>query len=188
VPRPAAAAKEASLVSHPLPEARRSQMRMNFTPLSKFLHDLDFSTLHAYWTRQRGGRTMPCRADINPRDIVSLLPLVFIVDICQPLRFRFRLVGSAICARWHDDFTGKWLDELDFDGELETVLEQYASVAQMEAPRADEMEFVNGEGRYLHYRRLLLPLSEENHMPNMLIGIQKAVGIEGYSTALPKWM
>ncbi|HWY60271.1 MAG TPA: PAS domain-containing protein [Rhizomicrobium sp.] len=179
------------MVSHPSPETRGgkiSQRRMNFAPLSKFLYDPDFSTLYAYWTHQCGGRTMPCRADINPRDIVSLLPLVFIVEICQPLRFRFRLVGTAICGRWHDDFTGKWLDELDFDGELETVLEQYASVARIGAPRADEMEFVNGEGRYLHYRRLLLPLSEGDQMPNMLIGIQKAIGTDGYSTALPKWM
>jgi hypothetical protein len=177
----------------PFSEVRRrySKFRQNptnYMPLSKFLDDSDFSTFHAYWSRRRGARTMPRRADINPKDIVSALPLVFIVGICQPLRFQFRLVGSAICARWHDDFTGKWLDELDYDGEREAVLAQYASVAQIGAPRADEVEFVNGEGRYLHYRRMLLPLGEEDQMPNMLIGIQKVVGIDGYGTDLPKWM
>jgi hypothetical protein len=161
---------------------------MNFTPPRRAVDDPDLSALCMYWNRQRGGRPMPCRADIKPKEIISLLPQVFIADICQPLRFRFRLVGSAICNRWHDDFTGKWLDELDFDGELETVLEQYASVARTGAPRVDEVEFVNDESRYLHYRRLLLPLSEEGQQPNMLIGIQKAIGTDGYRTALPKWM
>jgi len=25
-------------------------------------------------------------------------------------------------------------------------------------------------------------------MPNMLIGVQKAIGMDGYLTAVPKWM
>jgi hypothetical protein len=164
------------------------QRPMNFTPLNKPVDDPDLAALYAYWTRQCGSRPMPSRANIKPKEIISLLPQLFIADICQPLRFRFRLVGSTICNRWHDDFTGKWLDELCFDGELETVLDQYASVARTGAPRADKMEFVNEQSRYLHYPRLLLPLSEDGQMPNMLIGIQKAIGTDGYSTALPKWM
>jgi len=133
---------------------------------------------------------MPRRADIHPKHIVSLLPEVFIADICQPLRFRFRLVGSSICQRWHEDFTGKWLDELAFDGELGTVIEQFASVARTGAPRVDIEEFVNEDSRYLHYRRLLLPLSDDE-TPTMLFGIQKAIGMDGYLVAaprVPKWM
>jgi hypothetical protein len=153
--------------------------------------DPDLTALRAYWTRQCGSRSMPRRADIHPKHIVLLLPQVFIADICQPLRFRFRLVGSTICERWHEDFTGKWLDELAFDGELETVTEQFASVARTGEPRADTEEFVNEDSRYLHYRRLLLPLSDGGEMPAMLFGMQKAIGIDGYlvnAPQLPKWM
>jgi hypothetical protein len=161
---------------------------MNLTSISDIVDDPDLGALYAYWTRQRGDRPMPRRADISPARIISLLPQVFIVDVCQPLRFRFRLVGTAICERWHEDLTGKWLDELPFDGELDAVLEQYASVVRTGAPRVDKEEFINEEGRYLHYCRLLLPLSEDGQIPNMLIGIQKAIGIDGYLVAIPKWM
>jgi two-component system, sensor histidine kinase PdtaS len=161
---------------------------MNLTPLSETIDDPDLAAFYAYWIHQCGSRPMPCRADINPKKFVLLLSQVFIAEICQPLRFRFRLVGTTICNRWHEDFTGKWLDELDFDGKLETVLEQYASVARTGVPRVDKEEFVTEKGRYLHYRRLLLPLSEDGQMPNMLIGIQKAIGIDGYMVAVPKWM
>jgi len=167
------------------PGARRP---INFEPLGEPIDDPDLATLYAYWIAKRGGRSMPGRADINPKDIVSVIPLVFIADICRPLRFRFRLVGTAICNRWHEDLTGKWLDELSFDGEQQSVLEQYASVARTGTPRIDREEFVNEESRYLHYQRLLLPLSEEGEAPNMLIGIQKAIGIDGYLTAMPRWM
>ncbi len=148
--------------------------------------DRDLTTLHAYWNHQRGIRRMPCRADINPKHFISLLPQVFMVDVCHPLRFRFRLVGSTICERWHDDLTGKWLDELPFDGELETVIEQYASVAQTGEPRVDIEEFVGENGRYLHYRRLLLPLSDGGVIPTMLFGMQKAIGIDGYKLAMDR--
>ena len=160
---------------------------MNVAPL-KTIDDPDLRTLYAYWVRQCGSRPMPRRADIDPSDIVSVLPVVFIADISRPLRFRFRLVGTSICSRWKDDLTGKWLDELSFDGEREAVLEQYASVARTGIPRIDKEEFVNEESRYLHYKRLLLPLSEDGQVPNMLIGIQKAIGMDGYLTAIPKRM
>ena len=165
----------------------RGQSQASFLPL-KAVDDPDLRTLYAYWVRQRGSRLMPCRADLDPSDIVPVLPLVFIADISRPLRFRFRLVGTVICSRWHEDLTGRWLDELKFDGEREAVLEQYASVARTGIPRIDKEEFVNEESRYLHYKRLLLPLSEDGKTPNMLIGIQKAIGVDGYLTAIPKRM
>ena len=164
---------------------------MSIEALDDTDEDPDLAALHAYWARQCGRRLMPRRADIHPKHIVSLLPEVFIADICKPLRFRFRLVSSAICERWHDDFTGKWLDELPFDGELETVIEQFASVARTGEPRADIEEFVNEDSRYLHYRRLLLPLSDDGETPTMLFGVQKAIGIDAYKVTaprLPKWM
>ena len=163
------------------------QSQMSFVSL-KAVDDPDLKILYAYWVRQCGSRPMPCRADLDPRDIVSVIPLVFIADICRPLRFRFRLVGTAICNRWHEDLTGRWLDELAFDGEREAVLEQYASVARTGIPRIDREEFVNEDTRYLHYKRLLLPLSEDGQIPSMLIGIQKAIGVDGYQTAMPKRM
>jgi hypothetical protein len=150
--------------------------------------DADLATLHDYWTGKRGSRAMPRRADIDPSEICSLLPHVFLADIRHPLRFRFRLVGTAICARWGTDATWKFLDDLDLDGERAKVLEQFALVVRTRRPRFDTEEFVNQHGRYLHYRRLLLPLSEDGDTPSMLLGGQKAIGIDGYQVALPRWI
>jgi hypothetical protein len=152
------------------------------------IDDTDLTALLAYWTGKCGSRTMPRRADIDPTEIPSLLPYLFIAEIHHPLRFRFRLVGTAICQRWGENPTGKWLDELSFDGERQAVMEQYASVPQTSAPRFDVAEFVNERGRYLHYRRLLLPLSEDGRTANMLLGGQKAIGAEGYQVSVPKWI
>ncbi len=131
---------------------------------------------------------MPRRSDIDPTEIPSLLPHLLIAEIHQPMRFRLRLVGSAICQRWGKDYTGKWLDELDLDNERAAVVEQYSAAAREAAPRFDVERFVNERGRYLHYRRLLLPLSEDGRTPNMLLGCQKAVGVDGFQVAVPRWI
>jgi hypothetical protein len=149
--------------------------------------DPNLTALHEYWASKCRGREMPRRADIEPAEIPALLPIVFLIEIHEPMRFRFRLIGSAICDRWNENNVGKWLDEVAHDGEIATVLGQYASAVRSGTPRYDTEEFVNENGQYLHYRRLLLPLSEDGHTPNMLIGGQNAIGIDGYKWPLPKW-
>jgi len=152
------------------------------------IDDSDLAALYAYWAGKCGDRAMPRRFDIDPAEIRSLLPHIFIAEVHHPLRFRFRLVGSSICERWGENYTGKWLDEMNLDGERTTVLDQFSSVARTGKPRLDVEEFVNEQRRYLHYRRLLLPLSEDGLTPNLLFGGQKTVGIDGYQVSVPKWI
>ena len=44
--------------------------------------------LHEYWTRKRGDRRMPTRADLDPLDMIPLLPNLFLVNVRpRPLDF-----------------------------------------------------------------------------------------------------
>jgi hypothetical protein len=155
--------------------------------LTEANHDPDLTALHRYWTVKCAGRKMPRRSDLDPTEIPSLLPHLFITEVHFPLRFRFRLVGTAICERWAENYNGKYLDELSLGEERQAVLTQYELAARTAAPCYDSAEFTNELGRYLHYRRLLLPLSDDGETPTMLLGAQKAIGVDGYSVPLPKW-
>ena len=157
-------------------------------PTCEAAQDPDLTALHEYWAGKCNGRKMPRRGDIDPTEIPSLLPHVFIAEIHHPLRFRFRLVGTAICDRWNENYNGKWLDELALGNERAAVMQQYDRAAASAVPQFDSTEFTNEFGRYLHYRRLLLPLSDDGNTPTMLLGAQKAIGVDGYSVPLPKWV
>lgn len=88
------------------------------------------AAFHEYWcslapTLAPGSpRGLPRRADFDPAEIAQLLPYVMIVDLededsgsprVAPFRIRYRLVGTAVVKFSGLDFTGAYLDELDFD-------------------------------------------------------------------------
>ena len=69
--------------------------------------------LGAYWnSKRRPGQPFPFREDIEATELRDLLPLITISDVeHNPLRFRYRLVGTRIVEYNHQEFTGKYLGE-----------------------------------------------------------------------------
>jgi hypothetical protein len=56
---------------------------------------------------------MPARGDIDPAEIKPLLPYLLIVDLeAEPFRVRYRLLGTKVVAESGNDFTGRYLDEM----------------------------------------------------------------------------
>jgi len=69
--------------------------------------------IYQYWMDMKGERIMPARSDLNPADIVPLLPYLVLVDVeQQPRRYKYRLVGTETVKAMGYDVTGKYLDEL----------------------------------------------------------------------------
>src|SRR5690242_21618920 len=68
-----------------------------------------------YWRDLCRDGALPARRDLEPGDFVWCLPNVMLMDIThEPLRVRYRLVGTAVVAISRLDFTGRYLDEIAF--------------------------------------------------------------------------
>jgi hypothetical protein len=77
--------------------------------------------LEAYWQGKRQGRLLPSRADIDPTEIKDLLPQIILVRIeHDPLRVKYAVIGTASAEAAGFDYTGRYLDELHFDSEIDT--------------------------------------------------------------------
>jgi hypothetical protein len=74
------------------------------------------AALAAYWDRKRGARALADRADIDPTEIVPLLPHLV---ICETLDggadFRVRLFGTGLVELVGEERTGKCLSEFGID-------------------------------------------------------------------------
>ena len=66
-----------------------------------------------YWLTARGPRRQPAHGDIDPLQIPRpLLPHLVLTDVIHdPLRLRYRLIGTFVTALAGRDATGRWLDE-----------------------------------------------------------------------------
>ncbi|MBT3371592.1 MAG: PAS domain-containing protein [Rhodospirillaceae bacterium] len=135
----------------------------------------EFRPLYDCWRQARGPRAMPARADMDPLSMPrQLLPNIFLLEVHQaPQRFRFRLVGTAVVAMLGEDWTGKFVDELRQANQQ--VTDQYVETLK----RREPTEFHNEYSKYdpsvqrkrlMHYRRLLLPMSDDEVTVNMLLG------------------
>ncbi|HYM01853.1 MAG TPA: PAS domain-containing protein [Stellaceae bacterium] len=69
--------------------------------------------LYEYWHRIRPApERLPGRQHLDPLDIADLMPNVFMVEMVgDPVRYRYRLVGTRIVAAMQRDVTGRWYDE-----------------------------------------------------------------------------
>lgn len=90
--------------------------------------------LHRYWRDKAGDGSLPARAAIDPIDIRRILPYVVIAEIeAEPLRVRYRLVGTQVVESNGAEFTNRYLDECNFAAE-ELLLECYQRLVATRAP------------------------------------------------------
>ena len=74
-----------------------------------------------YWMAKKGARQMPSRADIDPGEIKDLLPNIILTRLeYEPFRVLYKLIGTRAVENAGLDYSGRYLDELDFVSEFGT--------------------------------------------------------------------
>lgn len=125
--------------------------------------------LFEYWDGKRNGRTFPARASIDPVELRSLLPNVLLVDVeHDPLRFRYRLVGTELTAVLGQELRGRYVDEMPvwFRKFAEAA---YRQVVDARAPTYSDINTVENFWP-VRYSRLLLPLSSDGAAIDVILG------------------
>ena len=136
--------------------------------------------LHRYWDGKRGGRAMPARRDLDPSEIVRLLPHIYMVDVHRdPLSFRYRLIGTAIVNFLGRDYTGRAVDAATYgEGEsLNRLLQLFTTVVETRRPVAykGNIWYVAGRG-WREVEALLMPLSSDGTRIDIIFAGYVTVG------------
>lgn len=107
------------------------------------IHRLDFSRIGSprihrfndYWkAKRRAPDVVPMRADLDPTELRDLLPNILIAEVLRdPLRFRYRLVGTRIVEFNSLDFTGLYLGSIGWQEEQQ-LIDTFADVTNSAAP------------------------------------------------------
>ncbi|MBI3709777.1 MAG: PAS domain-containing protein [Proteobacteria bacterium] len=125
------------------------------------------------WDARRRGRRMPARADFQPEALRFILGSLILFDVlAEPLRFRYRLVGTNLSWRRGVDLTGSLLDEHPDQRLREEAVPVCRIVVDTRRPYLFRPCFIGTSGTSFNYEALLLPLSSDDAVVEMIMAGQ----------------
>jgi hypothetical protein len=129
--------------------------------------------LYDYWRAKRGGRFAPSRADIDPVEIPRLLPHLMLVDVVDGgARFRYRLAGTEIESRFGCSMVGRYIDEMMRGRYSDYLHDLYRELLASRRPLYSESAYASDDSAPLQARRLMLPLSADGSVIDMVLAGQ----------------
>jgi hypothetical protein len=129
-----------------------------------------------YWRMKRGGRIMPARADIEPREMKAYIGWVCLLDALPGYTdFRYRLVGSRVSEYFLGDGTGHTVSEALAGANkriLEGALWLFRKTCNDHAPIRVWSPGGEWKGRYYPDNdALYLPLSSDGKNADMVMNV-----------------
>jgi hypothetical protein len=126
--------------------------------------------LLADWEARRFGDALPARADFDVLDLKYCLGWIALFDVLNnPLRFRFRVHGTAIARRVGYEMTGKELDEMPSPALAAKMRAHFSRVIAARAPVVETRTRELLDDDLVECEVLVLPLSSDGETIDMLI-------------------
>lgn len=136
--------------------------------------DDKIAVLHRYWRKLcPSSRLLPGRQHFDPLQVPRLLPWVWLIDVSRdPLRFRYRLIGTVHVDACGWNQTGLYLDQVHPRFIGSSAYPQFCAVAEREglAFYAGPPTYVIKKD-YISIERLILPLAADGEVVDKLLGI-----------------
>lgn len=155
--------------SDSIPQRESAPDRVRYARLPDEIRHPNLVRLYRHWETVRGTRAMPSRAEFDPLALPDLLGNLILIDVLrEPLRFRYRLIGSRLTERVRRDMTGRFFDEVPEPLYRERLYSWHGGVAEERAPRAGTTARRLLE-RWEPYEILTLPLSADGTNVDMTL-------------------
>ncbi len=127
--------------------------------------------LFAYWLSKRRDRFAPPRAELEPKDIRTLLPNIHLYDVEDDARgFRVRVIGTRIVAAIGIDPTGKTLTANETELMYARTFAFLGATYRYRRPLLASTDRTAAPNRnYLGAENLTLPLSDDGETINKIM-------------------
>jgi hypothetical protein len=138
-------------------------------------HDIPFENgriLFDMWLEKRGKRPYPARSDINPAEMLPVLPYIAICDIERdPFRLKIRLWGTGLLEIANQERTGHYVDDIDH---ARLFLKRARRLVDEGIPyilTGEPMDWADKP--YWSYDALVIPLGEPGEPVNKVITLHE---------------
>lgn len=122
------------------------------------------------WRRRCVNARLPSRSDFEPSVFAGHLGWIVLTDVeHEPLRFRFRLIGSNVAEMAGRDVTGRYLDEVYSPEVHRVVTAGYRAAVELRQPVRVHGYFRQVDRGFMTLESLELPLSSDGRTVDMLM-------------------
>jgi hypothetical protein len=138
--------------------------------------------LHAYWSRQLNGASLPPSDQFALDKIESCRDDLSILDVVPHNgvhRFRILDHGKNVGAMYAGQCAGKFLDEVLPEAARTHTLETYEHAVRSRVPVYTVSQMTDATGRPILYERLLLPLGNAAGQVVRILALLETISIEG---------
>ena len=113
---------------------------------------------------------MPARVELQPRDMVSFLRCVILLDVLRdPVDFRYRLIGTKVTQEMiFNDHTGQTMTDLPHQNPVSRIFTNCRRVVETGRPIGGQTPYVGRNSDYKLTEDVIMPLSEDGETVNML--------------------
>ncbi len=136
--------------------------------------DPRIAEFHRYWLSLKPAPDLlPGRQHFDPVDVPGFLPWLWLVDVEQdPIRFRYRLVGTGHVEALGAEDTGKYMDEAlaGFAGS-ESEAQHFEVVRRGAISYLEQPSWVGKLQGVRWFRRLLLPFARDGRTVDLIMGL-----------------
>ena len=125
--------------------------------------------LVAHWSRMRGQRRMPLRADFDPLAVPYALGYFSLIEVHRdPPRVYFRLDGTKQVELFGVDCTRRHLDEAMPPDHAAMAVAPFSDAVRRRAPRYHRRQIAFHE-RLIEYEVMILPFSNDGERVDLLM-------------------
>lgn len=135
--------------------------------------DARIRRVYEYWRAIRPAEDrLPGRQHLEPSDLSEVLRWLWLVDVQrEPLRFRYRLVGTGHREVIGTDLTGKWIDEAFAHFPRMQGYADFLAVSDGGVRYCRGAPELPVDKKYVSMERLLLPLARDGVSVDILLGL-----------------
>jgi hypothetical protein len=113
-----------------------------------------------FWRSRRNGLAVPPKRTIDPVEMPpAIIPFLFLYERTDEGRFRCRLAGTAVCAAFQNDPTGRYLDQMILPAALPSRQRLFEGVVERALPVAYGGMVAEPGRTWIKFRRLMTPIA-----------------------------
>ena len=158
------------MMSTPL-AARQVATLLELTEIPHGFSESQFITsLVSHWKSKRRDDRLPARSDFPAESLKPWMGCITLVDVVRdPMRFRWRLIGTTVTEHMGRDSGGKWFEDLYDAPTLAKHVSAYRTAVERGGPAyfRGNLQYVNKDYRY--FNSVHLPLAEDGTTVDMLM-------------------